>query len=79
MIMQPNQNQPKSQSEIDTILRGVKWNSQSEANTGLQKYGYRAVLNENNTAEIFDESSSKKVATIQFDTASKHQISGITY
>lgn len=71
----------RSQQELDTIIRGGSFNSQSDANTYLQKHGLSCQLKEDGSADIFD-TEQKRVASVMFNgqtTANPRQISGINY
>lgn len=63
----PNQNQggtQRSQQELEQIIRGGKFTSQSEANTYLQKHGLSAKMKSDGSTEILDEQQNR-VATVQ--------------
>lgn len=71
--------QERSKNEIETILNETRWDSQSTANTHLQKFGYRAQINDNGTAQIFEAEGNKSVASLKFENKSTPSIQSITY
>ena len=72
-----------NQSELDTILRGVSFTSQSDANTALQRHGLTCQMAEDGTAKIFEgQQLATPVATVKFNAQqgnSPRHISGINY
>ena len=76
------QAQPRSQSELEAIIRNGKFGSQSEANSYLQRHGLTAQMPDDNTAEIYDgHDTTNRIATVHFQGIGKsqRQISGIDY
>lgn len=73
--------QKRSQSELETIIRNGKWGSQSDANTYLQQHGLSAQMKDDGSAEIFDQSNNQRVASVKFQGGQpdQRQISNITY
>lgn len=74
----------RSQSQLDTIIRNGKWNSQSDANSYLQQHGLSCEMKDDGTAQIFDTQSgtNKPVATVRFQGSggqAQRQISNIDY
>lgn len=69
-----------TQGELESIIRGGKFNSQSDANSYLQQHGLSAQLKDDGTAEIFDQQQ-RKVATVNFQGSGQDQrsISNINY
>lgn len=75
------QNQ-RSQSELESILRQGKFNSQSDANSYLQQHGLSCQIRDDGTAEIYEgTSNSNRIATVRFQGSGQDQrsISGIDY
>lgn len=76
-----SQEQGKSLSQIETILRQGNWNSQSDANAYLQKHGLSCQMRDDGKAIIFDDSSQgRQVATVNFQSSDpgNRQISNVT-
>lgn len=76
-----NQEQGKSLSQIETILRQGVWNSQRDANAYLQKHGLSCQLKDDGRAIIYDETAqSRQVATVNFQSSdpANRQISSVT-
>lgn len=76
------QGQKRSQSELETIIRQGKFNSQSDANSYLQQHGLSCQMRDDGTAEIYEgQDTSNKVATVRFQGSGKDQqsISSIDY
>lgn len=70
------------QSELETLIRGANFTSQSSLNSYLQPHGLSGQINDDGTAAIFDESTGRnKVATVQFNQPEtpQRQITGIMY
>jgi len=70
------------QSQLDTILRQGKYNSQSDLNGYLQQHGLSGQIRDDGTAEIFEGvNASKRIATVRFQGSAQDQrgISGIDY
>lgn len=64
------------QSQLETIIRQGKFNSQSDANSYLQPHGLSCQMKDDGTAEIFEgvgTSASNRVATVRFQGAGKDQ------
>lgn len=86
---QQGSKQSRSQSELETIIRQGKFNSQSDANSYLQQHGLSCQMKDDGTAEIIDTSNgSQKVATVQFQQqgsqsgssgSQQREISSISY
>lgn len=76
------QQSQRSQSEIESIIRGGQYGSQSEANQYLQQHGLSCQLNEDGTsADIFEGSdNSRRIANVSFtDRDNQRSVTGITY
>jgi hypothetical protein len=70
-----------SKTELESVIRGGKWNSQSDANSYLQKHGLSCQMKDDGTAEIFQgEGASNRVAKVAFQSSepSSGAISNIT-
>ena len=79
---QGQQSQKRSQSELETIIRQGKFNSQSDANSYLQQHGLSCQIRDDGTAEIYEGvGTSNKVATVRFQGSGQDQrsISNIEY
>ena len=79
---QQTQGNKMPQSQLDTILRQGKYNSQSDLNGYLQQHGLSGQIRDNGTAEIFEGSNtSNRVATVRFQGSGQEQrgISGIDF
>jgi hypothetical protein len=75
--------QKRTQSELDSIIKQGKWNSQSDANRYLQPFGLHSQLRDNGTVEIFEgaDTASARVATVtlQGTSADQQTVKQITY
>lgn len=77
---QQGNQQGRSQTELDSIIRGGKWNSQQDANAYLQQHGLSCQMKDDGTAEIFEGSDqSKRIARVNFKQGQTGSISGIDY
>jgi hypothetical protein len=78
---QQGQQKQFTQSELENVIRGGKWNSQQDANQYLQKYGLTAQISDDGTAKIFQQGDqSRSVASVRFQGGqSDRQIGGIEY
>ena len=61
-----------SKTELETIIRQGKFNSQSEANSYLQQYGLSAQLKDDGSPDILDQSNNR-VASVQFQGSGSDQ------
>lgn len=71
---QQTQGNKMPQSQLDTILRQGKYNSQSDLNGYLQQHGLSGQIRDDGTAEIFEGSNtSNRVATVRFQGSGQEQ------
>lgn len=80
MNQQDQQGKTLTQSELESIIRGGKFTSQSDANTYLQQHGLSAVMKDDGSADILD-GNQKRVAVIKFQGSGQdqRQVSNISY
>ena len=68
------------QSQLETILRQGKFQSQSQLTSYLQPHGLTGQINESDGSAVIYDEQRNKVANVQFNgTGSDQTISGITY
>lgn len=67
-------------SQLDTILRQGKFQSQSQLTSYLQPHGLTGQINESDGSAVIYDDQRNKVANVQFTgTGSDQTISSITY
>lgn len=78
--MTKDQQSNRSQSELETIIRNGNFNSQSDANSYLQKHGLSCEMRDDGSAIIYDDQRNK-VATVQLQGSGQGQkgISNVTF
>lgn len=78
---QGGQGQKRSQSDLESIIRGAKFGSPSESSNYFQQHGLNVRMQGDNTAEIIDpQNGDKRVATVNLTgSGQQRDIGSISY